>query len=583
VTTTLLKGDAQGRRRGAKSMGEMRRHRWGAALAALLMWTAACEGALTNPERDDAPGQPGPGTTPETPSAVTPFVPAEAVLPRLTNAQYRSALRELLDVQLPEDAALEADTNPYLFYSIGASTTQLSAYGVERYDESARVVAATIAHDPARMAALLGDCAPSAADDACAQRFIERQGARLYRRPLSAEEQERWLSIARDTALPGQPTSGLEMVLAGMLQSPHFLYRVELGEPDPAHPDQLRYTSVEMASRLAALLWNSVPDDALLDAAASGQLVEEQGLRAQVDRMLADKRARAATQDFFVQYLDLHRLDKVQRDPERYPGYTPALLDAMRTEVRLLVDDLVFRRDADIRTLFSTRRSFVNDQLAALYEVDAPGATPYAFVPVEFPTDSPRAGILTLAAFLTSNAHPTETSPTLRGKYLRERLLCQTVPPPPDNVSFELAQMDGQPRSLRERLEQHRSNPSCAGCHAFIDPPGYLFERFDSVGRYREVVDGLDVDSSGELNGVKMDDSSRVGEVLLADGQLSSCMVKQLYRHASARLNTSDERAALLELEAEFERSGYRFNALLRAMALSDGFRRLASPRGETP
>jgi hypothetical protein len=551
---------------------------------AMLGLLCACEGALTNPSRGAEPGKP-PGVTPpgEEPEVeAPPFAPAEAVLPRLTNAQYANALRELLNVELPAGAALEPDTNPYLFYTIGAASTQLSSYGVERYGAAALEIAATVFADTSRRDALIGDCAVAAADDMCAQRFIERVGGRLYRRALTAEERERWVGVARDAAL-GEPMMGLQIALAGMLQSPNFLYRVELGEPDPARPGALRYTSQEMASRLAALIWNSVPDDVLLEAAARGELVDDAGLASQVERMLADRRAREATQDFFTQYLDLKRLDNVQRDPSRYAGYTPSLLDAMRTEVRLLVDDVVFRRDADVRTLFSTRTSFVNAQLAALYEVEAPGASAYAFVPVTFPEGSPRVGVLTLGAFLTINAHPTETSPTLRGKALRERLLCQTVPPPPDNVSLELPEGGAEPRTLRERLEQHRDNPDCAGCHNFIDPPGYLFERFDSVGRYREEVGGLPVDSTGELNGVAMEDATGLGEVLMEDERLAACMVKQLYRHASARLDKPGEQAALEELEAEFERSGYRFNALLRALALSEGFRTVAMPRGAQP
>ena len=150
--------------------------------------------------------------------------------------------------------------------------------------------------------------------------------------------------------------------------------------------------------------------------------------------------------------------------------------------------------------------------------------------------------------------------------------------PAPDWAALPAAR-----HGLRERLEQHRDNPDCAGCHNFIDPPGYLFERFDSVGRYREEVGGLPVDSTGELNGVAMEDATGLGEVLMEDERLAACMVKQLYRHASARLDKPGEQAALEELEAEFERSGYRFNALLRALALSEGFRTVAMPRGGQP
>lgn len=557
----------------------------GLGLFSLCVALSACDGALSGapspttpidntPSLNNQPATP----EPETPAPSMPFEAAPASLPRLTNAQYINALKDIFGPSLP-GLALEPDTNPYLFYSIGASTTVVSSYGVERYSEAAGQISRAVFAAPARRDALLGCQLQSVdAQDPCLNASLERLGLRLYRRPLDAVELGRWSALAQELASPDEPYAGLEMALAGMLQSAHFIYRVELGEPDPEDATRYRYTSWEMAQRLAILLWNSIPDEALLEAASQGLLLDDDSLNEQVDRMLQDPRARAAVQDFFAQYLDLKRLDDVQRDPARYPGYVPSLLDAMRTEVKLLVDDIIFTQDQDIRTLFSAKRSFVNDQLAALYEVDAPGAARWAFVPVTFDASSPRAGVLTLGAFLTINAHPTETSPTLRGKYLRERIFCQQVPPPPDNVNLDLSEMNGQPRTLRERLEQHRDDPNCSGCHSFIDPPGYLFERFDSVGRYREQLDGITLDSSGALNGVALAHATELGQLLAQDEVLPSCLLTQLYRHANARLNLPQEQAALDQLLVEFKGDGYRFQSLLRALVLSPGFRTLAKP-----
>ena len=346
-------------------------------------------------------------------------------------------------------------------------------------------------------------CDPQQADDECSRQFIERFGRRVYRRPLTNEEIERWISVAAETS-EGDPKRGLESVVAGLLQSPHFLYRIELGEVMPTDPGKRRYTAYEMASRLSFLILNRAPDDALLDAAERGELLDDISLREHVENLLNTDAARSAVQDFFSQYLDLKRLNEVDRDPQRYPGYTEALLPAMKTEIRLLVDDAVFRRRSDIRGLFFERRAYVNSALAALYELDAPGSSLNAFVPVEYGPDVPRAGILTLGAFLTMNAHPTETSPTLRGKYVRERILCELVPAPPDDIDINLDDEVGGPATLRERLEQHRSDPACAGCHQYIDPPGYLFENYDSVGRYREEAEGHPIDATGDLDGMPL-------------------------------------------------------------------------------
>jgi hypothetical protein len=342
----------------------------------------------------------------------------------------------------------------------------------------------------------------------------------------------------------------------------------------------LRYTGWEMASRLSFLLWNTTPDDALLDAAAAGELMDPAGLVAHAERLLADPRARAAVQDFFAQYFDLARLSGVERDPASYPAFSPTIAGSMRTEVQLLVDDFVFRRDADIRGVFGTRTTFVNDELAALYGVDAHGASAIAYVPVELPENGPRAGLLTLGAFLAMNAHETETSPTLRGKYVRERVLCQVVPPPPDDVDTQIDPSDMEGKTLRERLEEHRENPSCAACHAFIDPPGFLFEHFDSIGAYRTEDNGWPIDASGDLDGIPLADARDLAEALKDDPRVGTCVVTQLLRHAHGRLEAQEERSIIDDLDARFEDEGYRFRALLLHVVSHDGFRFLAPPEG---
>ena len=557
-------------------------HKWIGCL--LVMGLCACQGD-DPPARDSARNNGGPENngTPENNGApanngapvpeLLPFEPAQPVFQRLTAHQYRSALKDVFGEPLPQ-VTLEPDTNPYLYLTIGAASTTVSEHGVELYADAAFAISDAVFSDRARREALVG-CSVVAADDACAEAFLRRISTRLYRRPLTTEELGRWLEVAR-MAGADDAFAGLSLAVAGLLQSPHFPYRVEVGEPDPADPSRRRYTSYEMASRLSFLLWNTAPDQDLLDAAASGQLQDDASLFAHADRLASDPRGRRAVQDFFAQYLDLGRLQNVDRDPELYPGYTPSLPAAMETELRLLVDDLVFRRDGDIRELFWVQRGFVNSELAAIYELEVPGATPVAFVPVEFPQESPRAGILTLAAFLTMNAHPSETSPTLRGKYVRERILCQEVPAPPDDVDLNLDSDPGQPRTLRERLEQHREDPACIGCHVFLDPPGFLFENYDSVGRYRTHESGYEVDATGELDGIALNDAKELAAALRDDPRVAQCLVRQLYRHANGRLETDNEEITLAQISENFAAGGYRFRELLIALVLSDGFRTAA-------
>ena len=553
---------------------------------ALVLWApslgllAGCQGTIEDPLLDEREW-----TRPDLPDEELPdFAPAGLVLPRLTASQYRATLSDVFGDPIPA-TELEADTNPYLFYTIGAATTTVSELGVQQYEESAHTIADMVFGDAARATALLG-CTPASPGDACVTSYLDSMGRRLFRRPLTTDEQTRWHGIATSLA-GGDALRGLRYAVAGMLQSPLFLYRAELGEPDPADPTVRRYTGYEMASRLSFLLTNAAPSEELLDAAQAGELDTPEGIYEHASRMLESEESRAAVQAFFAQYFDLIRLDRVERDVALHPSYTPTLIHAMRTELELLVDDLVFREDGDMRTLYSTRKTFVNDELAGHYGISAPSANAVTFVPVELPESGVRRGVLTLGAFLTMNAHQTETSPTLRGKFVRERVLCQTVLAPPDNVNLDLSQEMGEaPRTLRERLAVHRDNPECAGCHAFLDPPGMFFEIFDGIGLHRTTEGGLPIDASGDLDGIPLTDASELGTTLRDDPRVPRCMVKQLYRHANGRLEEEGELRQIVELSDEFAASGYRFRDLLLALATSEGFRTArpdSSTDGEAP
>lgn len=534
------------------------------------------EGAADGDDGTAATADDDAGTDAGDPGELEPFVPGALVLPRLTASQYRHALLDLLGPDLPP-TPVEDDTNPYLFYSIGSTSTTLSELGTQLYEESADTVTHAVFDDPVRRVALVG-CEPVAPADGCIAGFLAQFGRRAYRRPLTEAEHARWLAVAAELAQP-DAWEGLRLAVAGMLQSPWFLYRVEIGGPDPDEPGRLRYTGYEMASRMSFLLWDTIPDDALLAAAERGDLDDVEGLRAEAERMIADVRARETIRGFFAQYLDLGKLDGLTRDPATYPLFTATMPDAMRTETELIVDDVVFRERGDARSIFSTTRTFVNDELAALYGIDAPDAGPVTFVPADLPET--RAGLLTLGAFLTMNAKETQTSPTKRGKYLRERVLCQTVPDPPPDVNADLQPSETDPKTVREQLEQHRENPACAGCHAFIDPPGLLFENFDSAGVYRTEELGMPIDASGDLDGTPLQNARALADVLADDERVGQCMVRQLFRHAQGRLDTPDEVAVLDDLTARFAAVDWRFDDLLVELVVHPGFRTAVAQEGE--
>lgn len=535
-------------------------------------------GACTaDPIKTAAPTPVAHATDTAAPEAEVAFAPG--AFARLTSAQYQRALDDLLGATAP--AELQPDTFPYLFATIGAATDALSEQGVQQVEEAATTASHAAFSDPTRREALTG-CAPERPGDRCVRDALSRLGRRAYRRPLEDWELDRWTTVATDLA-EGDAWLGLELAVGGMLQSPWMVYRVERGTPHPTAPDLLQLTAYETATRMALLLWDTIPDDTLLDAAAAGELDTAAGRTAHARRMLDDPRADTAVLTFFAQYLDLARLDRASPDPTTYPDFTEELRTAMKHEVLLLVDDTINRRQTDARGLFSTRRAYVNDVLAAHYGLPTDGLTPLTYAPIDLPADGPRAGILGLGAFLTMNAHAVTTSPTLRGKYLLERVLCIDVPPPPDSVDLDLSDESAEAESLREQLEQHRDDPACSACHALMDPPGFLFEHFDATGAWRDTDNGEPIDSSGDLTGVPLDGAGALGDHLADHPGVGPCMVRQLFRHAHARLDTDADTVTLDQLSASFEAGGHRFRDLMVAVVAHDSFVVVARPSEEAP
>lgn len=546
-----------------------------AALCSLLL--VGCEGIVRDPASRATPTQGSDGGSladADAPdgASVAPFAPGNLTFPRLTNTQYKNAVTELFGTNLDVEFA-EADTNPYLFTNIGAALSTASQRGVEGYERSALAITQRVFSDNALRMRVTG-CAPDGTD-ACARAFLQRFMKRAWRRPVEAEELDRYVALARATTAMGDPWSGVRYATAGVLQSPHFLYRVELGVENNG---RRKYTAHEMASRLAFALWDSIPDDELMTAADNGSLSTEDGVRVQAERMLRSPRARAGVRAFFVQYLGLSALDHLSRDMMQFPQFTATLSESMRREVELDVEDVIFTQDTDFRLLFSQRQTFVNPELAQLYSVTYP-AGGSGFVRVALPEDSQRGGLLTTAGVLAITSHQNATSPTARGRYVSERLRCEHVPDPPGNVQFNLDQPAGGRRlTLRERLARHRENPACAACHLITDPLGLGFENFDAIGALRTLEEGMPVDASGALDGTPFVGARTLGERLSTDPRVARCVVRQVYRFAQGRLDTEGEAATLAILTRRFEENGFRFKRLLVELFASEGFRFAATP-----
>lgn len=519
------------------------------------------------------PAKPDYGPRPPMPDTA-----AQTGAQRLTVPQYGNTIRDIFGKDINVPTAIEADAALDGFVAIGASVSTISPSGVEKYEKAAFAIAQQVIADDAHKAVVL-QCKPTGPDDmACAKETVTRLGKKLYRRQLTDAETTRLTNIfMQASAALGGFDRGLEYAIAAMLQSPHFLYRPQVGEADPAHAGQLRYTSLEMASRLSYFLWNSTPDDELLAAAKKGDLVNDAALGAQIERMLASARAHEGLRAFVTDWLKLRELDNLNKDPTLFTYYSPDLGPMVREETLRLFEHLVFELDTDVREIMTTRQTFVNTKLASMYMIASPADE--GFNLVEFPENSPRVGLLGHASILALHSHPRATSSTLRGKFIREGLLCDTIPPPPANVNTGLPEPSQTARTLRERMQPHLQDPVCKSCHILLDPIGLGLENFDAIGRYRAKEVGAVIDASGDLDGVKFADARALSKGIHDSPKFAPCIVRKVFSYATGFRPADADAATLRTLHWDFRDSGYRMKELLKLVAMSPAFRLAQKPQ----
>ncbi len=507
-----------------------------------------------------------------------PFEPPSPTLRRLTQSQYTHTLRDVLGDDIVVPRALEPDVPRAGLAAIGASETSVSRRGVEQFQAAAFAVAEQVLRDPARRARLV-TCTPMGVrDDRCAGEALGALGRRLWRRPLAAEELAGITTVAgRAAEALGDFWRGLEYGLAAVLQAPDMVFRVEVGVADPARPGFARYTPYELAGRMAWLLWDGPPDAALLDAAGGGALDTPDGLRTEATRMLADPKARRGLRAFLSDWLHLGELDRVSRDAMLFPGYGPDLAAAAREETLRTATWIAFDEDRDFRDLLTSRDTFVNRRLASVYRVQFPQRAMEGegdvFARVTFAESDLRRGLLGQASTLLLHAHPTSTSPTLRGKFIREALLCSPIPMPPVELNTAVPEPSETLRTLRERLAAHNTVPRCASCHRLTDPLGLTLESFDAIGRSRRIENGVPIDTSGELDGRRFADARALAQTLHDDPAVSRCLVQTAYRFAQGREDADGELGEIRRLHGRFRAEGYRWRALMLELVTGEAFR----------
>jgi hypothetical protein len=412
--------------------------------------------------------------------------------------------------------------------------------------------------------------ATATGDEQCARTILSRLARRAYRRPVTGEDLQTLLAFYRAGQAEGGFESGIQRGLRRILASPSFLFRIER-EPSNLPPGSVyRLGDIDLASRLSFFLWSSIPDEELLDAAVRGALGTPAGLEQQVRRMLADSRSEALVDNFASQWLTLNKLPGVVPDVDAYPEFDENLRDAFRQETRLFVDAQL-REDRGVGELLTADYTYVNERLARHYQI--PNVYGSHFRRVTF-TDGKRGGLLGQGSILTVTSYPNRTSPVIRGRWLLENILGAPPPAPPPDVPSLKESADGRPRSIREQMEAHRKNPSCAVCHVRMDPLGFSLENFDALGKWRTSIDALPIDASAALpDGTKFEGIGGLRQLVARHQEdFARTFTQKLLGYALGRGLEAADLPAVRQIVRTAATGGYRWSSLITGVARSTPF-----------
>lgn len=544
----------------------------GLCVLALGIGTAGCRGfSVASTDGEGAP------TITSTEQAAC--EPGPSPIRRMTRREFNNTVADLLG-----NTARLADGFPaeeeMLGFKNNADAQAMSPILAEKYLDAAEVLSKAAG---ARAQQLGGCGAANPGDEQCARKFIEQFGARAFRRPLASEDVEELLAFYRDQRGTTDFSGAIEAVTQVMLQSPEFLYRVEFGVPVEGQPHLRQLDSWEIASRLSYFLVGSMPDAALIEAAERDELRQPDQVAAHAARLLTDPRAKETVRDFHEQWLTLSRIDELNKDPLHFPAWNDEVKDLFRKEAHAFIDEVVWQGEGDLKSLLTAPYTYVNGPLATFYGLQ--GVSGSDFVKVALAPER-SSGLLTQGGLLSVLAKPNQGSPIHRGVFVREKLLCEHIPPPPEGAS--LVPPDPDPNaSTRDRFAQHRADPVCAGCHVLMDPVGFGFEHFDGVGRWRDEEAGAPIDASGEVSFTeigKFNGVAELGQKLAGADQVQRCVSRQWFRFAQGRAELEGDRCNLDALQEAFSGSGYRIQDLMISLTQLSSFRYRTAPEGaQTP
>lgn len=527
----------------------------------------AAEDSTAQQDPQDSPGE----TRPSADSSCAPGVLrlGHSSLRRLTPLQYENSVKALLepaDLEVPE---LQASLTAFGFSNFAAQQVP-SALVIQQFQRAALEVT----RQALPQISVWTRCDAGQHTQACGVAFLEPFVSRAFRRPMSAESTAPYLDFFRSQFAEHGFEIAVSLTVQAILQAPEFLYHLEQGSGSPTDGIE-KLDDHSIAARLSFLIWNSLPDQVLIEAAQRGELATAQQVRAQARRMLADDRAKSTIRSFFEQWLDLHKLDTTSLDPATYPTFTPQTPQRLREGLLRRVEHVVFSGEGTLDELLLGREAWVTPELAAIYGVSHPGQATWELV--ELPGKQ-RAGLLTDAAWLASRAHAVHPSPVQRGVFVLERMLCEPPYPPPADADTTPPKADPQTATTnRERYIQHVLDPACAGCHKPIDGIGMGFEHYDALGRWRDQDNGIAVDASGELFDIDQagtfDGALELSSRLSASTEVQSCVATQLFRYSMGRDASEQDACQLEDMRLLFSQSRGHFIRFIETLTASDAFR----------
>jgi hypothetical protein len=497
--------------------------------------------------------------------------PYLAGLRRLTESQYRNSIADIFGPEILVQGRFEPDRRVGGLLSAGSASLSITPSGFEGYAKMADGIARQVVDEKNRTKLL--PCAPKSAtapDRACADQIIQKYGVLLFRRPLTADETKARLDAAdAATKLSGNFYTGIRYSLTTLLSAPDFLFRAEVGVPSGK---EYTLDGYSRAARLSYMLWDTTPDKTLLEAARSGALDTDEGVKTQTARLMASPRLEAGMRTFFSDFLELDTMGTITKDPTIYPKYREEVASSAREETLRTAIDLTLKKDGDLRDIFTTRKTFINRPLAWIYDV--PYNLSGAWMPYEFQASDGRSGIVTQVSMLSMFSHPGRSSPTKRGVALMDIFLCEPTPLPPANVDFSVVNDVNNPnlRTVRDRLNAHATTPTCASCHTHSDPIGLTLEQFDSIGERRLKDDGRDIDVSAVMAGKSFIGAGGLGQYLHDNPKVPACFTRKLYAYGVGASSEDVEKKTIQPFVDGFSASGYRLPALLRAIVTSPQF-----------